>query len=87
MSPWVNVEKGVEAIGRDYIFSYKPTPYIFAEDTWNPDLARRMLVDVLEKTRGCCVELIMKDVSTCRRDPQRLWDWCRIAMEVVENFA
>jgi len=87
MSPWVNVEKGVEAIGKDYIFSYKPTPYIFTEDAWNPGLARRILVEVLEKTRGCCVELIMKDVSTCRRDPQRLWDWCRIAMDVVEDFA
>lgn len=50
MSPWVNVEKGVQAISRDYIFSYKPAPYIFTEDTWNPGLARRMLVDVLEKT-------------------------------------
>jgi hypothetical protein len=33
------------------------------------------------------VEIIMKDISTMLDKPQRLWDWARIAMEVVEETA
>jgi hypothetical protein len=33
------------------------------------------------------VELIMKDISTVRYQPQHLWEWARIAVEVAEEFA
>ncbi len=29
----------------------------------------------------------MKDISTVRYQPERLWEWSRIAMEVAEQFA
>ena len=29
----------------------------------------------------------MKDISTVRYQPQRLWEWATIAMEVAEEFA
>lgn len=87
MSTWINIDKGVQEIGRDYIFSYKPNPAVFAWDHWNLELARRDLVNVLGKTRGCVVELIMKDISTCRHQPQRIWEWCDMAMRVVEDYA
>ena len=42
----------------------------------------------LEKAGSPChVELIMKDISTVRYQPQRLWEWAAIAMEVAEEFA
>ena len=87
MSRWDDIEKAVATIGRDYIFSSKPNPGVFAWDVWEPDEARRDLRDILEKTRGCVVELIMKDVSTCRNDPSRVWDWCRLAVEMAEEYA
>ncbi len=31
------------------------------------------------------IELIMKDISTVRYEPQRLWEWSRIAMELAEG--
>ena len=44
-------------------------------------------MDFLEAARGCHVELIMKDISTVRYQPQRLWEWAAIAMEVVQAYA
>jgi hypothetical protein len=32
-------------------------------------------------------DIIMKDISTCRRDPRRLWEWCTLAMDVAEQYA
>jgi hypothetical protein len=29
----------------------------------------------------------MKDISTVRYQPQRLWEWSKIAMEEAERFA
>lgn len=29
----------------------------------------------------------MKDISTVRNQPQRLWEWERMAMETVGSFA
>ncbi|HET6442527.1 MAG TPA: hypothetical protein VFH53_09135, partial [Phycisphaerae bacterium] len=68
-------------------FSLKPNPAVLAWDRWNPDEARRTLREDLDKARGCVVEVIMKDISTVRHEPQRLWEWCEIAMQEAENFA
>jgi hypothetical protein len=50
---------------------------------WHPDRARQQLREFLDAARGCHVELIMKDISTVRHDPRRLWEWASIAMEEV----
>jgi hypothetical protein len=30
--------------------------------------------------------VIMKDISTVRYEPQRLWEWSRMAMELTEQY-
>jgi hypothetical protein len=87
MSPRVNLDRAVQAVGTDYVFSRKPNPAIFAWDTWRPDVARRELQEFLKKARGCHIEIIMKDISTVRYQPQRLWEWEKIAMELAQEFA
>ena len=70
------------------MISRKPSPAILAEDTWHPERARQELRSFLEQTGGGChVELIMKDISTVRYQPQRLWQWATIACEVAEELA
>jgi hypothetical protein len=59
---------------------------VLAEDQWDPERARQDLRDFLERARGSHVELIMKDISTVRYQPQRLWEWAAIAGEEVERM-
>jgi hypothetical protein len=87
MSPWVNIERGAKAIGADYVFSRKPNPAFLATDVWHPEDVRADLTDLLEKTRGCHVEIILKDISTVRNQPHRLWEWAEIARQVTEEYA
>lgn len=87
MSPWANIEVGAANMGNTAVFSYKPNPAILGGETWDPEYVRAGLRDVLAKTRGCSVEIIMKDLHTCHNQPQRLDDWMRVAMEVAEEFA
>lgn len=86
ISPWADVHKCAEQLGNRYIFSWKPNPAVLATETWNPDLIRRQIGDFLQVTRGCVVEIIMKDTHTCRHQPHRMWEWTRVAKEAVINF-
>ena len=86
VSPWCNFEKVFSQIGTDYVASAKPSPAILAENRWRPQQARAEIREILDAAGGQChVELIMKDVSTVRYEPQRLWEWARIAMEEVRR--
>jgi hypothetical protein len=87
MSPWVDMERAAEAIGTDYVLSYKPSPAFLGEDRWRPEAARRSLREALATARGCIVEVILKDISTVRYQPERLWDWAQMAMEEVKRLA
>jgi hypothetical protein len=85
MSPWVNEERGATEIGRDYVYSRKPNPAFLATDTFHSEQVRTDLITTREicKKNGCPVEFILKDISTVRYDPPRLFEWGRIAMEVA----
>ncbi|MBI5093473.1 MAG: hypothetical protein HZB26_13660 [Candidatus Hydrogenedentes bacterium] len=87
MSPWVDTEKGAERIGRDFVFSRKPSPAFLAVQDWEPDAVRADLQDTLSRCarHGCPLELILKDISTVRYEPQRLWEWAEIAMKLVQG--
>lgn len=87
MSPWVDVERGAERMGRDFVFSRKPSPAFLAWDTWRPEAVEQDLRDTREKCNryGCPYEFILKDISTVNYQPQRLWEWSDIAMRVVKG--
>lgn len=86
MSPWVDVEYGASQVGSDFVFSRKPSPAFLAWDPWDPAAVERDLRETVEACarHGCPCELILKDISTVRYQPQRLWEWSEIARRVVE---
>lgn len=87
ISPWADLRKSAEGLGDRYIFSYKPNPAALAAETWDPVAVRKGLREAVQIARGCVLEIIMKDTHTCRHQPQRIWDWVRIAKEVAEECA
>lgn len=85
VSAWANWERMAEQLGDRYIFSVKPAPSELAMDTFDEDRLRADLRNLMRLTRGCRVEVIMKDNHTIRNDPTRLTRWCRIAREEAER--
>ncbi len=86
-SPWVDVEKMALFLGDKYIFSRKVNPAGLAVPRIDEAALRKEIRDDLEKTRGCVVELIMKDNHTLAKQPENVVTWCRIAKEEAERFA
>jgi hypothetical protein len=86
VSPWADLNTIVREVGDKYVLSIKPSPAIFAADNWDPQYARTVLENLIKKTQGIShVELIMKDISTVGYHPENLWEWEKIAMDVVEK--
>ncbi|MBE3141862.1 MAG: hypothetical protein IMZ53_14900 [Thermoplasmata archaeon] len=86
MSQWVDLEVGASNIGKDYVFSYKPSPSIFVDNFWDPESIEDNFTKNLKKIKNCTVEFIMKSISTVIYKPKRLWEWAKIAIEVVERL-
>ena len=87
MSPWVNPKVGAEGLGPGYVFSYKPNPATLAAERWAPGVARDEMRRALDVTRGFPVELVMKDLHSCRGEPLRVWEWTRLASELAQEYA
>jgi hypothetical protein len=85
MSPWVDEERGAEALQGEFVYSRKPNPALLADTTFDPARVRAHLTetrDVCER-HGCPLEFILKDLSTLRYEPERLDAWAEIAMDVA----
>ena len=85
MSSWVNEERGAAEIGRDFVYSRKPSPALLAFDAFESERVREDLLatrKICEK-HNCPLEIILKDISTVRYEPERLSQWASVAMEVV----
>ncbi len=87
MSPWIDLDRAADNIGRDFVFSHKSNPALVAAPDWNPDAVRADLRRVLDRVRECPVEIILKDISTVGHQPQRLWEWARVAAETAAEYA
>jgi hypothetical protein len=85
MSPWVDRVRGATEIGSDFVFSRKPNPVLVGMDHFDPEQVRNDLTQTRDfcQEYGCPLEIILKDISTVRYDPRRLFEWASIAMEVV----
>lgn len=85
-SPWANVEKLAECLDGKYILSVKPNPASLAAEEVDFASVRQSLRETLAKTRGCPLELLMKDNHTLAHRPENVVAWCRIAREEMERL-
>jgi hypothetical protein len=84
ISPFANVDKCAEKLGRRCIFSWKPNPAHLV-GRFDPEALRAYIGHTLQVARGCVLEMILKDTHTCENRPERFTEWTRIARELVES--
>ena len=84
ISPFGDVENCADLIRDQYIFSWKPHPAHLVGD-FDEKKVRDYIAAALAATRGCVVEMILKDTHTCENRPERFTRWTEIARELVEK--
>lgn len=85
ISPFADVEKCAELLQNRTIFSWKPKPQHLVGD-FNEEMIREYIRRALDATRGCVVEMVLKDTHTCDNHPERFTRWARIARELAEQY-
>jgi len=82
-SPWSDREHFAATLPKKYIMSNKPNPALLAGPVFDEEAVRADLRRTINaaKANNVCLEMLLKDVSTVRYEPQRLWRWAEIAAE------
>ena len=84
ISPWTDVAVAAEKLQDRHIFSWKPNPTCVV-NPYDPARTRAEIRRTLEITRGCVMEMILKDTHTCNHHPERMSEWVKIAQEEAER--
>jgi hypothetical protein len=84
-SPWADLAKMAEHLEDRYVLSLKPNPAALAAGRIDEQAIRSGLRQALDLTKGCVVEIIMKDNHTICGRPENVIQWCRIAKEVARG--
>ena len=84
-SPFNSLDKTAEALGNRYVISFKPNSVYLAGETPQFDLLREEIIHACKLAEKHCLNLVfnMKTIVTLNDEPERLWKWCDMAMELV----
>ena len=63
----------------------KPNPADIAVSQINKDYIGKKMEKDLEITKGCIVEIIMKDNHTIGKNPGNLTNWVRIVRKAIDK--
>ena len=83
MSPGADIGVAAWQMAGKYVLSLKPDPGPLGADTWDLAAAREDLQERLRQCEGCVVEIVLGDITTVGNEPQRLWEWVDMAMELA----
>ncbi len=87
VTPWADVRKCAEQIGQDYVFSWRPSPAEMICSGFDPDYIRKVVKDAMEASKGCHVDITLKDVQTVQHRPENLKEWVKIVREITDDYA
>lgn len=86
VSYWADKEIMAQKLGKNYIYSLKPSPTDLAVPVMDQDHVRKSLREYLRIAKNNHVELLMKDNHTLGKNPENVINWVRIAREEIENM-
>jgi len=86
VSAWADRKKMAENLQDKYIYSWKPRPADLAVPNIDKDYIRKYIRETLEITKGCILEIVMKDNHTIGKNPRNIIDWVKIATEEVNRI-
>ena len=85
--PSADVRESAEQIQQDYVFSWRPNPSEMICCGFNPDHIHKVVKDGMEASKGCHVDITLKDVQTVQHHPENLRKWVRIVRDITDNYA
>ena len=85
VSPFADVRRCAEQIGRDFVFSLRPSPTDMVGYGFDEDRVLAILRHDLNACRDCHVDITLKDVETVENDPERVRKWVALTRRVIDE--
>jgi hypothetical protein len=87
-SPYSNLQSMMKQLEKRYVISFKPNSLYLAGEKPNMDLLREEFKNACELAQKYQVNLVfnMKTLLTLNNEPQRLWQWCDMAAELIHAY-
>ena len=87
-SPFNDLEKTAEQLGAEFVISFKPNSAYLAGEKTEMELLRKEIEHgcILAKKYNLNLVFNMKTMITLNEEPQRLWNWCTMAMDTVKKY-
>jgi hypothetical protein len=86
VTPVADVARSAEQIQDDYVFSWRPNPSQMVCCGFDPDLIRKIVREAMEASKGCHVDITLKDVQTVENDLGRLKQWVTIVRDIADEY-
>jgi len=77
VSHWNDFKKAGDLLGKDFVYSRKPTPAYVSTETPNWDLVEKEAKETVEATKNGCLEIICRDVYSSLCTPSRAKEWVK----------
>lgn len=87
-SPFTRLEEQMEKMGSDYVVAFKPNSNYLVGPTVDKESLKKELINICNLARkyNSNVEIDMKTLITLNGEPQRLWEWCDMAHNIITNY-
>ena len=87
ITPFSDVRKCAEQIGRDYVASYRPNPTDMIAGGLDEDLVRRIVKRDYQILRenNCVFDITLKDVETIAEKPENMIRWVELVRQIGEE--
>lgn len=88
ITPWADVNIAAQAINTKYVLSSKPNPAAVSERMLDKENLKKEIQSILNacKINNCNCDIVLKDISTCHKRPENIFEWEKIVMELVKNY-
>ena len=68
------------------MLSWRPNPSEMICCGFNPDHIRKVVKEAMEASKGCHVDITLKDVQTVQYHPENLREWVKIVREITDEY-
>ena len=85
--PWADTGEFLPVLKDRYIMTWKPQPSYLSMAEFGREAIEQELSSGIRKARGGRLELILRDLTSVRGDPERITQWVQIARKAIaENW-
>lgn len=88
ITPWADISIAAEAINKRFAVALKPNPAFVATAALDEETVKKEITEKLNacKKNNCSCDIVLKDISTCNYNPENIFKWEKIVMDLVKNY-